>query len=354
MREFEIVPNSDGLSIYEMFSQYGKKPGFWIRGSSMRRAIMKVKSVGPLTGWPPYYGYPDVVVDVYDEDTGEVTQEARMLKKRDKTRFWNWVRAPLWSEEPEFDARNGRVALCVPYDARRKASEIGARWSVVTEEWLADPADTKLMAKAKKLGFLMEDRVFFLLRGGDNNTAKEVQAFWHKQQKVWSLPKSEVEGIGRLSQLGRAVDEVELQAILSEPDVYFQVPYEDRVVANDVWAKWHRDTMLWSVPAWDAAAQEAISRVGTLIDPPTLEAWAHGPKVFFKVPKDAGNLTFSGGRYHPHWGLWSAPQVDLRSRGLLEQVGVLVDMAPEELDEYLNVLYPAQGSRSKSRVRPSA
>jgi hypothetical protein len=58
-------------NVFEMFVEFGQKPGFWLRRTTWGNTCAKVVSVGKFKGPPPYYGNPPVLADIFDLHTGE-------------------------------------------------------------------------------------------------------------------------------------------------------------------------------------------------------------------------------------------------------------------------------------------
>lgn len=191
------------MNIYEMYVFHWKKPGFWVRRTTWGKTIAKITDVGPLSGRAPYYGNPVVKADVFDIHTGQRTDTDFIIDTAGTHKTWCWVQPPDWSGEEPFDPKAGRVLINVPFEKNKVASRMGARWSDILDSWWI-PEDEKLIGKARDEGFFepVPGRVFFKLPYEDRVLANRVGAKWEGHQKLWSLPETDVEAIATLEQAG--------------------------------------------------------------------------------------------------------------------------------------------------------
>ena len=88
---------ADGLNIYQMYVENGKRPGFWLWRTTWGNTIARVISVGPFKGPAPYYGNPEVIACVYDMRTGFVKDERFEITTAGTYKTWRWVEAPDWA-----------------------------------------------------------------------------------------------------------------------------------------------------------------------------------------------------------------------------------------------------------------
>lgn len=140
------------MNIYQMYVEFGRKSGFWIRRTTWGHTIAKIAFVGPLSGRAPYYGNPEVVATVFDIHTGSVKDERFLIDTAGTYKTWRWVQPPEWSGEAPFDPKAGRIILDVPFDLNKKVSARGARWSDLLGAWWIAEEDQAALKKMSDLG----------------------------------------------------------------------------------------------------------------------------------------------------------------------------------------------------------
>lgn len=192
------------MNIYEMYVEHWKQAGFWVRKTTWGKTIAKVKQVGELSGRPPYYGNPEVVAVVFDLYTGEIKDEHFVIDTAGTYKTWRWVDPPIWSSDTPFDPKAGRIILNVPIAENRRASRLGARWSNLLGAWWIAETDETALAKAKSLGFMkpVTPLLFFSVPYEQRLEAKKVGAKWESGMKLWSLPVTNFEAIATLRAAG--------------------------------------------------------------------------------------------------------------------------------------------------------
>jgi hypothetical protein len=166
----------DQPNVFEMFVAHGG-PGFWVRRTTWGATCARVVRVGTLTGPPPYFGNPSVIMDVYSLQ-GKLKDAAAQLPVPGTFKTWRQVEAPDWAspkmlrslDDPALDValnkldrkRNKldakpvaeRTTLMVPYERKDEAKAIGAKWDAAARTWWIPADDTSARAKAVHLGFL--------------------------------------------------------------------------------------------------------------------------------------------------------------------------------------------------------
>lgn len=195
------------MNIYEMYVHHWKKPGFWVRRTTWGNTIAKIIYVGEFSGRAPYYGNPEVRVDVYDIHTGVLKDKNFLIETAGTYKTWRWVQPPEWSGEPPFDPKAGRLILYVPFEKNKVASKMGARWSDFLGGWWIPEDDEMMVAKANSLGFMTpppppEPKVFFSIPYEQKSIANSVKAKFESALKLWSLPASDETGISTLGEVG--------------------------------------------------------------------------------------------------------------------------------------------------------
>lgn len=140
------------MNVYQMYVEFGKRPGFWLRRTTWGNTCAKVVSVGEFSGKAPYYGNPEVRADVYDLATGALKEANAVVSVPGTYKTWRWIQPPAWSGEPAFDPKEGRVILDVPFELNKKVSTRGARWSDLLGAWWVAENDTATLDKIYALG----------------------------------------------------------------------------------------------------------------------------------------------------------------------------------------------------------
>ncbi|MBK1667315.1 hypothetical protein CKO28_04610 [Rhodovibrio sodomensis] len=167
-------------NIYEMAVEHGG-PGFWIHRTSWGKTCARVVAVGDLTGRPPYYGNPPVLMDVYSLE-GELKDAMAPVPVPGTYKSWRQIQPPDWADrislrpldDPEIDAELKRhdtrkqprgkasamppapIWLNVPFERKDEAKQIGARWSRKDRCWWLPEDKTEALQKARDLGFLTD------------------------------------------------------------------------------------------------------------------------------------------------------------------------------------------------------
>lgn len=166
---------TDQPNVFQMFVQHGG-PGFWVRRTTWGSTCARVVRVGALTGPPPYYGNPSVIMDVYTLD-GTLKEAAAQMPVPGTYKTWRQIDEPTWAtlaklrglDDPaldealiKLDRRRGksgrkgsveRKQLIVPYERKDEAKAIGAKWDPGARSWWIAADDTDAIAKAATLGF---------------------------------------------------------------------------------------------------------------------------------------------------------------------------------------------------------
>lgn len=209
------------MNIYEMYVHHWKQVGFWVWRITWGNTIAKVTHIGKLFGPAPYFGNPEVIVDLYDIHTGELKTTGFVIESAGTYKTWRWVQPPAWSNEPAFDVRAGRLVLNVPFAQNSVASRIGARWSDMIGGWYIPLNDEKIFKKAEKHGFMEPvppptppaARVYFSVPIEQKDIAKSVKAMWHPDLRLWHLPCTDTAGISTLQDAGFGPVELEPEEI---------------------------------------------------------------------------------------------------------------------------------------------
>lgn len=169
---------TDLPNVFEMFVAHGG-PGFWVRRTTWDATCARVVRVGALTGPPPYYGNPSVIMDVYSLD-GSLKDAAAQLPVPGTFKTWRQIEAPDWAVDEtlrplddaaldealfKLDRRRQKLGvkpiakrqvLAVPYERKEEAKAIGARWDPTARNWWIPADDTDARAQATQLGFLQD------------------------------------------------------------------------------------------------------------------------------------------------------------------------------------------------------
>jgi len=164
------------LNVYQMAERHGGS-GFWITRTTWRNTVAHVVGIGEITGPPPYFGNPVVVMDVYATN-GNIREELVRLETAGTYKTWRYIDIPDWAQaeqwrpldHPEiaaalakFDRRRSRPKmqeveekcfLTVPYERKDKAKAIGARWDPLQKKWWIRANDETAIKKATLLDFL--------------------------------------------------------------------------------------------------------------------------------------------------------------------------------------------------------
>lgn len=170
--------DDDQLNVFEMFVAHGGA-GFWVRRTTWGGTCARVVRVGALTGPPPYFGNPSVIMDVYGLD-GTLRDAGAQLPVPGTYKTWRQIDAPEWAtserlrplDDPTLDQilfkldrkRNKlpkpeveRIDLTVPFERKDKAKAIGAKWDPTARTWWIRAHDLEARSKAIKLDFLQDD-----------------------------------------------------------------------------------------------------------------------------------------------------------------------------------------------------
>lgn len=168
--------DDDQRNVFEMFIAKGG-PGFWVRRTTWGATCARIVRVGALTGPPPYFGNPSVIMDVYGID-GALKDAAAQLPVPGTFKTWRQIDAPDWAspdrlrsfDDPALDRAlfavdrkrhklgtkpaADRTSLLVPYASKDKAKAIGAKWDGAARIWWIPADDPNARVKAIQLGFL--------------------------------------------------------------------------------------------------------------------------------------------------------------------------------------------------------
>jgi hypothetical protein len=170
--------DDDQLNVFEMFVAHGGA-GFWVRRTTWGGTCARVVRVGALTGPPPYFGNPSVIMDVYGLD-GKLRDDGAQLPVPGTYKTWRQIDPPEWTtsqrlrplDDPILDQilfkldrkRNKltkpeveRIVLTVPFERKDKAKAIGAKWDPTARTWWIRADDLEARSKAIKLDFLKDD-----------------------------------------------------------------------------------------------------------------------------------------------------------------------------------------------------
>jgi hypothetical protein len=117
-------------------------------------------------------------MDVYTLD-GQLKDEAAQLPVPGTYKTWRKIDTPAWAatanlrplDDPELDVvltrldkkrhKSGpkleveKVWLAVPYERKEEAKKLGARWSPTDKAWWLPSGNDAVIAKARKLGFVL-------------------------------------------------------------------------------------------------------------------------------------------------------------------------------------------------------
>ncbi len=191
------------MNIYQMYVEHWKRPGFWVRRTTWGNTIAKIYSVGELSGMAPYYGNPEVVAIVYDINTGDVKDPHFVIDTAGTYKTWRWVSPPAWSGDADFDPKEGRALLNIPFGENKRASSMGARWSELLQSWWI-PQDEKLLAKANERGYLKpkEARVHFHVGFENKDIPKAAGGIFHSETKTWSFGESDTTALEKMKESG--------------------------------------------------------------------------------------------------------------------------------------------------------
>jgi hypothetical protein len=140
------------MNVYQMYVEFGRAPGFWLRRTTWGNTCAKVVSVGELVGPAPYFGNPEVRADIFDLTTGALREKDARVSVPGTYKTWRWIQPPSWSGETAFDPKAGRVVLDVPFELNKKVAARGARWSDLLEAWWIAEGDEAGLKKILDLG----------------------------------------------------------------------------------------------------------------------------------------------------------------------------------------------------------
>lgn len=191
------------MNVYGMYQENGRQAGFWIVRDTWGNTCAKVVEVGTLKGRPPYYGNPDVYVDIYDIHSGKL-QEAHVLLSCPGTYSYRLIQPPAWSDEAAIDFEQGKILLQVPYGQNDDAKQLGAKWSAMLRSWWIPEVDVKALQKAEALGFLAPPvpRVYFRVPYNRRAEAQKQKARWEPERKLWSVAHDQEKAIAALTAAG--------------------------------------------------------------------------------------------------------------------------------------------------------
>lgn len=174
-----MLIEDDQPNVFEMFAAHGG-PGFWVRRTTWVATCARVIRVGTVTGPPPYFGNPSVIMDVYTLQ-GELKDAAAQLPVPGTFKTWRQIETPDWAspellrplDDPALDQAlekldrkrgklrakpgTGRTTLTVPYARKEEAKAIGAKWDSAARTWWIGADDSAAMAKAVQLKFLASE-----------------------------------------------------------------------------------------------------------------------------------------------------------------------------------------------------
>ena len=164
------------MNVFEMCVAHGGA-GFWVRRTTWEGSCARVVRVGAISGPPPYFGNPSVLMDVYALG-GRMKDEAAELPVPGTYKTWRQIEPPGWAataslrplDDPALEAALARldkkrhklvakpevakVLLCVPFERKDEAKKIGARWSPVDNAWWLPADNPDALASADRLGFV--------------------------------------------------------------------------------------------------------------------------------------------------------------------------------------------------------
>src|SRR4029453_7005969 len=93
----EIWKNDQGQNVFEMYVAHGDA-GFWVRRTTWGGSCARVIRVGAITGPPPSYGNPTVLMDIYSLN-GELSQAAATMPVPGTYKTWRQIDPPEWATE---------------------------------------------------------------------------------------------------------------------------------------------------------------------------------------------------------------------------------------------------------------
>jgi hypothetical protein len=203
------------MNVYEMFIEFGRKPGFWLWRITWGNTIAKVTSIDEFNGRHPYYGNPEVRADIFDIHTGAMKEANAVIPVPGTYKTWRMVNPPKWSDDAPFDPMAGKVIVYLPFELNKKAKSFGARWSNLLGYWVIQADDEKHLAKARALGLLDPPPPLVFFKGSyeEINSIEGLNVKWSREHKMWSASSADDVSIKILAEHGfTAIPEVDVCA----------------------------------------------------------------------------------------------------------------------------------------------